>query len=61
MPTSQSENAYWPTWYETCRSLNHDVRWSSCSDGSPNSNFPAAVTQTPTSSREISAARAPSQ
>src|SRR6266705_1679870 len=29
-PTSQSENPYMPTWYETCKSVNQFVCCSSC-------------------------------
>src|SRR5213593_1714654 len=60
-PTSQSENAYWPTWYETFRSENHDARWSNWSAGEPKSNRPSAVIQNPTSTSDTSVATDPAQ
>src|SRR5215210_2861796 len=60
-PTSQSENAYWPTWYETCRSENHDAFWSNCSAGESKSNLPTDVIQTPTSTSDTSVANDPAQ
>src|SRR5215204_5368045 len=60
-PTSQSENAYWPTWYETSRSENHDAFWSNCSAGESKSNLPTAVIQKPTSTSDTSAANDPAQ
>src|SRR3954464_5444285 len=60
-PTSQSENAYWPTWYETPRSENHDAFWSNCNAGESKSNLPTDVIQKPTSTSDTSAANDPAQ
>ena len=58
-PTSHSENAYSPTWYETCMSLIHGV---CCANWSPlRSKWKriACSIQSPTSTSETSSARLP--
>src|SRR5882724_1581377 len=58
-PTSQSENAYSPTWYETPRSLIHGVRCENCKPERPKSKRASCSIQMPTSSSETSTASEP--
>src|SRR5436190_9405041 len=53
-PTSQSENPYMPTWYETLRSLNHDACCSNCSPFEKSKRASASI-QKPTSTSATSA------
>jgi hypothetical protein len=57
-PTSQSEKANMPTWYETCRSLNHDARCSNCSPRVKSKRITASI-HTPISASETSNASEP--
>src|SRR5881275_771522 len=52
-PTSQSENPYIPTWYETLRSLNHDACCSNCSPFEKSKRASASI-QKPTSTSATS-------
>jgi len=58
-PTSQSENPYTPTWYETWRSPNHLARSCICRPEREKSKRAACSIQKPTSAREKSSARLP--
>ena len=53
-PTSQSENPYMPTWYETLRSLNHEACCSNCSRFEKSKRASASI-QKPTSTSATSA------
>src|ERR671936_1532339 len=58
-PTSQSEKPYMPTWYETWRSANQFVRWSSCRPPRSKLKRTSDSIQTPTSARAVRTAIAP--
>ena len=58
-PTSQSENPYSPTWYETCRSLIHVVFCANCSPVCEKSKRAACSIQMPTSRSDTSTASEP--
>ena len=58
-PTSQSEKAYSPTWYETCRSLIQGVLCENCRPVRVKLKRAACSIQSPTSTSEMSTARLP--